>query len=51
MTKYDDYKTIREAKYASITSFIANPEPEGTTQNYGERITTLEELIAELIGV
>lgn len=53
MTAYDDYKTLRTAKYNSITTFIADPEPDTDLPNLINRLTAVEDWILnyELGGV
>lgn len=47
MTALTDYQTLRASKYANITSFINDPEPENDLPNLIARVSAIEDWIAE----
>jgi len=45
MTKIEDYRALRAAKYDAIESFIANPEPVDEMPNIVNRLIAIEDWI------
>ena len=45
MSALTDYQTLRTEKYATITAFIANPEPTSDIPNIISRLSAVEEWI------